>query len=138
MIRPFLYTTVVGALLLCLSGCLVNGVVTDNSGVETTVKNISLSGTSTLTVLSGETLKNIPLQSINEISISAEDSRTIGGKLYFLGTVSLADGTNLDARDKNNKALTFVCVSDAIAGEAHKGRFSIGLSDVAKVKIVKK
>jgi hypothetical protein len=124
--------------VLWLCGCDANGVVTDNAGVETQVKNISLSSGSAITVLNGESLKNIPLEAISEVTISPEDSRTIGGRLFFLASVTLQDGTKLDARNKGNNPLTHISVADVITGQSHKGQFSISLVNVAKVKILKK
>jgi hypothetical protein len=49
----------------------------------------------------------------------------------------MQDASRLDARDKNNNAITFVAVTDAIVGNAHNGKFTISLADVAKVKVIK-
>jgi hypothetical protein len=131
------YAAVAVAMVAVFLGCNPVVEVTDNAGVVTLVKNASLSGVNSLTVLCGGSVKNIPLESISEIAISSEDSRTVGGKLFFLATISMQDASRLDARDKNNNAITFVAVTDAIAGNAHNGGFSIGLADIAKVKVLK-
>lgn len=131
------YCCAVAVTLAALIGCNPVVEVTDNAGVVTLVKNASLSGVNSLTVLCGGSVKNIPLENISEIAISAEDSKTVGGKLFFLATISLQDGNRFESHDKNNNAVTFVAVTDAIAGTAHNGGFTIGLADVAKVKVIK-
>jgi hypothetical protein len=133
MLLPLLWIPVIA----CLTGCAVTAYITDIANVETQVKNVSVSGAKTLTVVNGESVKNIPLESCDEITVSSEESRTVAGRLFFLGTVVLRDGTKLDARNKNNEPLTYVLASDVISGESHKGRFSISFANVTKIRIVK-
>jgi hypothetical protein len=82
-------------------------------------------------------VKDIPLEAFDEITIFNDESRTIGGRLYFLATVVLRDGTKMEARKKDNTPVTYILTSNVLCGESHKGRFSINLANVSKIHFVK-
>jgi hypothetical protein len=123
--------------LFCLTGCDTSGYVTDTSGMETKVINMRLLGEKNFTVIYGESVKGLPLEACGEITIFNDNTKTLGGKLYFPASVALRDGAKMDARKKDNTPATYIQVGDVLCGESHLGRFSIGLTNVSKIRFVK-
>jgi hypothetical protein len=124
--------------LIFFTGCDYIAYITDNYGVETKIDNLTLSQEKFFSIVSGESYKNIPITSIRQIEISNEEFKTIAGKLYFLASVELADGTLMKARKKDGTPLTFICTNNFVTGTSHNGDFSINLANVSKLRIEKK
>jgi hypothetical protein len=125
--------------VLCLcaafAGCNLEGYITDQSGIETYVRNISLCGDKYLTIATGGAVRTVPLEAISRIVVANEESRTINGQLYFCAGVEFRDGTRLDAKNKSNTPLTYVLTSGSLCGDSQKGRYTISLASVYKAII---
>ncbi len=125
--------------LAVICGCKgMNAIVTDAAGVETQVTDVRVSGDPTLGIQSGGSVRSVPIEACSEINVYPEESRTIGGNLYFLASFVFADGSRLSARDSVGEAITFLRVNDAVTGESNKGPFSIPLAKVKKIRYVEK
>jgi hypothetical protein len=123
------------ALGLCaiLPGCNSEGYVTDQSNIETYVKNVTLCGDRYLTVASGGARRSVPLGAVSRIVMANEETKTINGQLYFCASVEFRDGSKLDAKTKSNAPLTFVLVSGSLCGDSQKGHYTISLANVSKL-----
>jgi hypothetical protein len=123
------------ALGLCavLPGCNSEGYITDQSNIETYVKNVSLCGDKYLTVVSGGGRRSIPLGAVSRIVVANEENRTINGQLYFCASVEFRDGTKIDAKTKSNAPLTFILVNGSLCGDSQKGHYTISLANVSKL-----
>jgi hypothetical protein len=135
LLRRIAAAGLAAAALAGLAGCNSEGYITDQSNIETYVKNLTLCGDSYLTVASGGAARSVPLASISSIVVASEENRTINGQLYFCASIEFRDGTKLDAKTKANVPLTFVQVSGSLCGDSQKGRYSISLAKVYKVII---
>jgi hypothetical protein len=126
-----------GLLAVCVlfAGCNLEGYITDQSNLETYVKNISLCGDKYLTIVTGGALRTVPLEAISRIAVANEESRTINGQLYFCASVEFRDGTRLDAKNKSNTPLTYILTSGSLCGDSQKGRYTISLANVYKAII---
>jgi hypothetical protein len=133
MIPRLLWTGCALIGLAVWSGCDTEGYVTDQSNIETYVKNVTLCGEKQLTIVSGGAVRTVPIEAISRIVMSNETSRTISGNLYFCGSVEFKDGSKLDARNKANDPLTLIDVGSSLCGESQKGHYSISLANVYKV-----
>jgi hypothetical protein len=133
--RRLLYMAGALCALVVLAGCNLEGYVTDQSNIETYVKNISLCGDRYITVASGGAVRSLPLAAFSRIVMANEETKTINGSLYFCASVEFRDGSKLDAKNKSNSPLTFILTSGSLCGDSQKGHYSIGLANVSKVII---
>jgi hypothetical protein len=121
--------------LTAIAGCRTEGYITDQSNIETFVKNLSLCGDTYLTVMNGGAVRTMPLEAVSRIVMNNEETRTIGGRLYYCASLEFRDGSKLDAKNKSGTPLTYVLVSGSLCGDSQKGRYTIGLNNVAKAII---
>ena len=123
------------ACVAIMTGCNSEGYITDQSNIETYVKNLTLCGDKYLTIASGGATRSVPLEALSRIVMANEETRTINGQLYFCASVEFRDGTKLDAKTKSNSPLTYILVGSSLCGDSQKGRYTIGLANVYKVII---
>jgi hypothetical protein len=121
-----------------IDGCSIAGTVIDISGSETQVSNMRLSGPGTLQVISTGTVKMIPLESLETVTLFPDEARTINGEFCFLADIVMHDGAHYTARDKNHDNIprTFVSVNQLLFGASNKGSFSADLTGVSKISIL--
>jgi hypothetical protein len=119
----------------CLAGCDVVGTVTDLSNTQTQVTGMHISGSGTITVITGGAIHQIPLESFESVTLFPDEPRTINGELCYTADVFLKDGTRMFPRDKthDNKPLTYVSVNATILGKSNRGDFSADLTNVVKI-----
>jgi hypothetical protein len=123
------------AAVCVFSGCHLEAYVTDQSNIETYIKNVSLCGDKYITVASGGAVQSVPLESVTRIVVANEENKTINGQLYFCASVEFRDGTKLDAKNKSNTPLTYINTTGTLCGDSQKGHYTIGLANVSKVII---
>jgi len=116
-------------------GCESEGYITDQSNIETYVKNVTLCGDKTIAIVNGGSVQNVPIEAFSRIVVANEESRSIGGKLFFCATIEFKDGSKLDAKNKANTPLTFIDATRSLCGESQKGRYTISIANVSKVII---
>ena len=123
------------SLLSVLVGCDVVGTVIDISGSETQVRNLRLSGPGTLQVISLGSVKLVPLESFESITLFTEEAQTVNGEFCFAADIYMRDGARLAARDKthDNSPQTFIAVNQTLLGTSHRGSFSADLTGVSKI-----
>jgi hypothetical protein len=119
----------------CVAACDVIGTVVDQSNTQTLVTSMHVSGSGTITVITGGAIHNIPLESFESLTLFPDEPRTINGELCYAAEVFLKDGTRLASRDKahDNKPLTYVSVNATIMGKSNRGNFSAELTNVLKI-----
>jgi len=115
------------------AGCDIQGYVTDQNKQDTQVTHMSICDGHPVRIVSGGAVKDVPLEAFSVITITNDETRSIGGELYFCASVTFRDGSKLDARNKENAPITFVNVGASLCGESEKGTFSIGLANVSRV-----
>jgi hypothetical protein len=118
-----------------LTGCNIEGYITDQTNTETYVKSLSLCGDKYFTIESGGATRNVPLEAVSRIVMANEETRTVGGHLYFCANVEFRDGSKLEAKNKSNTPLTYILVSSSLCGESQKGHYTISLANVYKAII---
>ncbi len=134
------YRFFLGLLLPCavFMGCsAVMGTVIDHSNTGTHVTKMHLSGRGTIRIVSGAAVKDIPLESLESITLFPDEAQTFGGELCFLADITMRDGTKLDSKDKrrgDNAPKTYVSVNQTLTGTSHEGNFSVDLSGVSKIE----
>ncbi len=123
------------ALSLCalFLGCENEAYITDQSNIETYVKNVTLCNDKTIAIVNGGSVQNIPLEAFSRIVIANEESKSIGGKLFFCASIEFKDGTKLDAKSKANMPLTFIDASCSLCGDTQKGHYTITIANVYKI-----
>ena len=123
---------------IVLNGCDVVGTVIDISGSETGVGNMRLSQPGALRVISGGTVKMVPLASVESVVFFPEEARTINGEFCCMADIFMRDGAHFTSRDKahENAPVTFVCVNQTLLGTSQGGTYKANLADIAKITFV--
>lgn len=133
MTRRIVHTLAAAAVCLCLYGCKIEGTIVDTANVETQVTDMHLAGDKEFTVISGESMKRIPLAACVQIKIYSDESRVIAGQLYYAASLELRDGTRMEKRNKTGAPLTFILVTNTVVGESHKSLVSVSLANISRI-----
>jgi len=126
-----------GIAALYISGCSVNGKVTDFSQIETSLNNMHLEENPCLKVYHGGAVREIPLKSISSVSIDPSNSKTIEDELFYSGEVVLVNGGRITPQN-DNKTTVFISVQNILTGKNNGQSFKIGLENVSRITIDKK
>jgi len=123
------------AVALLIFGCDIVGTVIDISGTETGVRNMHVSGTGTMRIITAGTTVLAPLESFESIMFFPEEARIVNGEFCFPADITMRDGTRMAARDRthDNAPLTFVSVHQTLTGTSRRGTFSANLTGVTKI-----
>lgn len=134
MKHPFpLAATLVSVASLILFGCAVSGKVTDFNNKTTYVNSLYLDDPGTLRVHDGNAIREVRLDKMKSLSISADVSKMFDREMYYLAEIVFDDGTIIGSFDeKRTKA--YVAVNRTLHGEAHGSEYRIMLNDVLKIE----
>ena len=131
--------TLLNLLLICavavISGCAVNGNITDFNRVTTFVKSLHFEKPGTLTVLDGGAVRELKLKTIKSVRIQPDDTKIYNKQLFSRAVIAVENGTTIGSFD-NSKNKAYVAVDAYLLGKANKSEYRIILSNVSKIEIV--
>ena len=121
----------VASLILC--GCAVSGKVTDFNSKTTYVNSMYLDDPGTLRVHDGNAVRELRLDKIKSLKISADVSKMFDREMYYLAEIVFENGTVIGSFDEK-RAKAYVVVNRALYGYAHGSEYRIMLNDVSKIE----
>ena len=120
----------VASLILC--GCAVSSKVTDFNSKTTYVNSMYLDDPGTLRVHDGNAVRELRLDKIKSLKISADVSKMFDRETYYLAEIVFKDGTIIGSFDEK-RAKAYVAVNRSLYGDAQGSEYRIMLNDVSKI-----
>lgn len=117
---------------LSLSGCAVSGKVTDFNNKTTYVNSLYLDMPGTLRVHDGNAIRELSLEKIKSLKISADVSKMFDRELYYLAEIVCTDGAVIGSFEEKH-AKVYVAVNRSLYGNAQGSEYRIMLNDVSKI-----
>jgi hypothetical protein len=134
----FLAVLLAGVLL---PGCKepIRALVTDVNGLETEISGLQFSGGGIIKAKEGQALRQIRTGEIGIIKISAEETESIDGEIYYLAELWLVDGSQIIPRvtPDGERIGAFINVMNEVYGITPTGDFRIKLRDVKQIKFLR-
>ncbi|MFP4416624.1 MAG: hypothetical protein ACLFSB_05095 [Chitinispirillaceae bacterium] len=125
---------------MALAGCALKGTVVNISEQQTQIEHVHLKDRRSLIIYDGNGTLDIPLSAVQQVSVSAANSRVIGGDLFYPAQIIFQkNGTVLGGKpdEAYNDNRVYVCVADEICGERDGGSMCIPLDAISKIEFPK-
>ncbi len=132
--RYFLHTaaTILSIASIIICGCAVSGKVTDFNKKTTYVNSIYLDDPGTLRVHDGNAVRELRLDKIKSLRISADVSKMFDRELYYLAEIVFKDGKIIGSFD-DKRAKAYISINRTLYGDAQGSEYRIMLNDVLKI-----
>jgi hypothetical protein len=129
------------ACLALLAGCReeTRALVTDVNGLETEIMGLQFASGNTVKACEGQALRLINTQDIGIVKISAEETESIEGELYYLAEIWLVDGSQIIPRitPDGRRIGAYININNEVYGKTPTGDFRIKLGDVKQIKFLR-